>query len=380
MASGRRGPDARAGTGDQVRVRRKLDSLDLPLIGATLALALLGAVAVASATVEGPGTERLWRTQLIWLLISLVGAAVVAAVDYRLWAGTALFLHAGVILLLVLVLVIGHEVGGHRSWLDFGPLRLQPAEIAKWTTCLVLAFLLTRRVGESIGLRQLIEIGLLAGIPAMLIALQPDMGTAVIFVPIFLGALLMGGVRWKVILVVVLVGLLLAPAFWFLLEDYQKERILTVLDPGRDPAGYGYQVRQSKIAIGSGGLAGKGLFQGTQSQLNFLPAQHTDFVLSVLAEELGFLGVLAVLGLFYVVFYRGIVAALSAQDRLGTYICMLVVAWIAGQMAVNVDMAVGRLPTIGVPLPLVSYGGSSLVSTLAGIALILNVRSRRFVN
>jgi rod shape determining protein RodA len=363
-----------------VRVRRKLDSLDLPLIGATLALALLGAVAVASATVEGPGTERLWRTQLIWLLISLVGAAVVAAVDYRLWAGTALFLHAGVILLLVLVLVIGHEVGGHRSWLDFGPLRLQPAEIAKWTTCLVLAFLLTRRVGESIGLRQLIEIGLLAGIPAMLIALQPDMGTAVIFVPIFLGALLMGGVRWKVILVVVLVGLLLAPAFWFLLEDYQKERILTVLDPGRDPAGYGYQVRQSKIAIGSGGLTGKGLFQGTQSQLNFLPAQHTDFVLSVLAEELGFLGVLAVLGLFYVVFYRGIVAALSAQDRLGTYICMLVVAWIAGQMAVNVGMAVGRLPTIGVPLPLVSYGGSSLVSTLAGIALILNVRSRRFVN
>jgi rod shape determining protein RodA len=139
-------------------------------------------------------------------------------------------------------------------------------------------------------------------------------------------------------------------------------------------------VRQSKIAIGSGGLAGKGMFQGTQSQLNFLPAQHTDFVLSVLAEELGFLGVLAVLGLFSVVFHRGIVAALAAQDRLGTYLCMLVVAWIAGQMAVNVGMVLGRLPTIGVPLPLLSYGGSSLISTLAGVALIVNVRSRRFVN
>jgi rod shape determining protein RodA len=363
-----------------VTVRRRLGSLDLPLIGATLALVALGTLAVASATLEGPETQGLWRTQVVWLLVALAGAAVVAVVDYRLWAGIALVLHAGVLLLLVIVLFAGYEVGGHRSWLTLGPVRIQPAEIAKWTTCLVLAFLLARRVGERLGLRQLFEIGTLAGTPIVLIALQPDLGTALIFVPIFLAALLMGGVRWKVLIIVLLVGLLLAPVLWLTLEDYQKERIRTVLDPGRDPAGYGYQVRQSKIAIGSGGLTGKGLFQGTQSQLNFLPAQHTDFILSVLAEELGFLGVLAVLGLFYVVFFRGIVAALSAQDRLGTYTCMLVVAWIAGQMAVNVGMVVGRLPTIGVPLPLMSYGGSSLVTSLAGIALILNVRARRFVN
>jgi rod shape determining protein RodA len=360
--------------------RRRLDSVDLPLLATALALVGLGTLAVASATLEGPGTEGLWRTQMVWLLISLAGAAVVAAVDYRLWAGTALFLHGGVILLLVFVLFFGREVGGNRSWLDFGFVRIQPSEMAKWTTCLVLAFYLTRRVRESLGMRQLVEMGLLTAMPIVLVALQPDMGTALIFVPIFLAALLMGGVRWKVILTVLLVGMLLAPGLWLLLEDYQRERIRTVFDPGRDPAGYGYQVRQSKIAIGSGGLAGKGLFQGTQSQLNFLPAQHTDFVLSVLAEELGFVGVLCVLGLFYLLFYRGIVAALSSQDRLGTYVCMLVVAWIAGQMAVNVGMVVGRLPTIGVPLPLMSYGGSSLVSTLAGIALILNVRSRRFVN
>jgi len=359
---------------------RRLDRLDPPLLGATLALGALGTLAVASATLEGPGTEGLWRTQLLWLSVSLVGAIVVVVVDYRVWAGTALFLHGGAIVLLVAVLFFGREVGGNRSWLDLGAMRIQPSEMAKWTTCLVLAFYLTRRVRESLGLRELLEIGALAGAPVVLIAMQPDMGTALIFVPIFLAALLMGGVRWKVIVGVLLIGVLLAPVLWVNLADYQKERIFTVFDPGRDPAGYGYQVRQSKIAIGSGGLAGKGLFQGTQSQLNFLPAQHTDFIFSVLAEELGFLGVLGVLGLFYCVFSRGFAAALSAQDRLGTYVCMLVVAWIAGQMAVNVGMVLGRLPTIGVPLPLLSYGGSSLVSTLAGIALIVNMGSRRFVN
>ena len=363
-----------------MQVHRRLHSLDFPLLGATLALVLLGALAIASATLEGPGNEGLWRTQLVWVLLALVGATVVAAVDYRLWAATALFLHAGVLVLLCVVLFFGREVGGNRSWLDFGAVRIQPSELAKLTTCLVLAHYLARGVRESLGLRQLAELAVLTGLPVVLIALQPDMGTAVIFVPIFLAALLMGGVRWRAIAIVIVIGLLLAPVMWFTLQDYQKERILTVFDPGRDPAGFGYQVQQSKIAIGSGGLTGKGLFQGTQSQLNFLPAQHTDFVLSVLAEELGFIGVIVVLALFYLLFYRGIVAALSAQDRLGTYISMLVVAWIAGQMAVNVGMVLGRLPTIGVPLPLMSYGGSSLVSTLAGIALIVNVRARRFVN
>lgn len=359
---------------------RRLASLDLPLLGTTLALVAVGAFAIASSTFGGAGTEGLWRAQLIWLAAATLGAAVIVIVDYRVWAGVAPLLHGIVVLLLVAVLFFGREVGGNRSWLVFGPLRLQPSELAKWTTCLVLAVYLTRRVQGSVGIRHLLEMGLIVGIPVALVARQPDMGTAVIFVPILLAALLMGGMRWKVILGLLLIGLLLTPVVWTMLQDYQKERILTVFDPGRDPAGYGYQVRQSRIAIGSGGLTGKGPFQGTQSQLNFLPAQHTDFILSVLAEELGFFGVVSVLTLFYLLFYRGIVAARSAQDRLGTYLCMIVVAWIAGQMAVNVGVVLGQLPTIGVPLPLMSYGGSSLVSTLAGIALILNVRYRRFVN
>lgn len=359
--------------------RRLLDSIDLPTILVTLVLVGVGVFSIASATLQG-GRPGLWRTQLFWLVLALVVAAVVFFVDYRVWAEISLLLHGLVVALLVLVLFVGREVGGNRSWLQLGPVRLQPSELAKWTTCLVLAVYLARRVRGSMGLRQLIEISVLIGLPVALIFMQPDMGTALIFVPILVAALIIGGVRWKVLLAVALLALLLAPVAWTQLKDYQKERILTVLDPGRDPAGYGYQVRQSKIAIGSGGITGKGPFHGTQNRLNFLPAQHTDFILAVFAEELGFLGAAGILGLFYYLCYRGIVAARSAQDRLGTYLSLMVVAWLMGQMAINVGMVLGRLPTIGVPLPFISYGGSALVAALCGVALIVNVRTRRFVN
>jgi len=360
---------------------RLLDSIDLPSIVTTLALAAVGLFSIAAATIrQVDGRSGLWRMQAIWLVVALIAASVVFLVEYRVWAEAALAMHALVIVLLVAVLFFGKEVGGNRSWLELGPMRLQPSELSKWTSCLVLAVYLARRVRGSIGLRQLIEMGVLIGVPVALIALQPDMGTALTFLPIFLVAMLIGGVRWKVIAGILVVGLSLTPVAWYQLKDYQKERILTVLDPSRDPSGYGYQMRQSKIAIGSGGLTGKGPFGGTQSQLNFLPAQHTDFIIAVWAEELGFFGAASVLGLFYYLFYRGIIAARSAQDRLGTYLCILVVAWLAGQLAINVGMVLGRLPTIGVPLPFLSYGGSSLVAAMCGVALIINVRSRRFVN
>jgi rod shape determining protein RodA len=360
--------------------RRLLDSLDLPTIVTTLALVGMGLVAIAAATMEQYERAGLWRTQLVWLGVAIAAATVVVLVDYRLWAELAFALHGVVILLLVAVLIFGKEVGGNRSWLDLGPLRAQPSEFAKWTTCLVLAVYLARRVRGNMGLRQLLEMSALVGLPVGLILLQPDMGTALIFVPLLLTAMLIGGLRWKVLVGLVLVGLLLAPLAWTQLKDYQKARILTVLDPERDPSGVGYQVRQSKIAIGSGGMTGKGLFQGTQSQLNYLPAQHTDFVLSGFSEETGFVGAAVVLGLFYYLLWRGVVAARSAQDRLGTYLSLLVVSWIIGQMAINVGMILGRLPTIGVPLPFLSYGGSALISAVCGVALIVNVRTRRFVN
>jgi len=363
-----------------MHARRLLDNLDLHSILTTLALAGIGVMAIASATVAQPSASGLWRMQLVWLILASIAATVVIAVDYRVWAELSILLHGIVVGLLVLVLFIGKEVGGNRSWLELGPARLQPSELAKWTTCLVLAVYLSRRVRGSMGLRQLIEMTLLVGLPVGLVALQPDMGTALIFVPIFLVGLLIGGVRWKVIVGVLILGLLLTPVAWSQLKGYQKERIRTVLDPSRDPSGFGYQVRQSKIAIGSGELLGKGPFKGTQSRLNFLPAQHTDFVLAVLSEEWGFLGSVSILSLFYYLLYRGIAAARTAQDRLGTYLCLLVVAWLVGQLGINIGMVLGRLPTIGVPLPFLSYGGSALIASMCAVGLIVNVRTRRFVN
>lgn len=360
--------------------RRFLDSLDVPTLVVALVLASVGVVAIASATLGQPNRVGLWHVQLTWLAVSAILAIVIVAVDYHVWAEFSLALHGAVVMLLLLVLFFGKEVAGNRSWLVIGPLSLQPSELAKWTTCLVLAAYLSERVRGSMGFRQIVEMGAIVGLPAALIAAQPDAGTAVTFVPIYFAALLLGGLRWRVIVVVLILVALVAPFGWTHLKEYQKERILNVVHPDRDPSGVGYQTRQSKIAIGSGRLAGKGLFRGTQSHLNFLPAQHTDFVLAVLSEELGFLGAAGVMVLFYTLLYRGILAAKSSQDRLGSYISLLVVAWIAGQVAVNVGMVLGLLPTIGVPLPLMSYGGSALVAVMAGVGLVANVRTRRFVN
>jgi len=360
--------------------RRLLDRLDVPTIAAALALAAVGMTAIASATSQQPGRAGLWKTQLAWLGIASLAAVVVIAVDYHIWAEFSLSLHGVTVALLVAVLLFGKEVGGNRSWLAVGPVTFQPSEFAKWTTCLAIAAFLAKRVHDRIRFVQALQLGAIIGVPMLLIAKQPDFGTALTFVPIALAAVLLGGLRWRVVALAMCLVALLAPVGWRHLKPYQKERILTVVDPGRDPSGIGYQVRQSKIAVGSGRLTGKGLFKGTQTRLNFLPAQHTDFVLAVIAEELGFIGAAGVLALFYYLLYRGLLAARSSQDRLGTYLSLLAVSWLTGQAAINIGMVLGLMPTIGVPLPFLSYGGTALISVMCGIGLIANVRGRRFVN
>ena len=360
--------------------RRLLDRLDIPTIAAALALAAVGMTAIASATAEQPARAGLWKTQLAWLGIAALAAVVVIAVDYHIWAEFSLSLHAVAVALLVGVLLFGKEVGGNRSWLAVGPVTFQPSEFAKWTTCLAIAAFLAKRVHDRIRFFQALQLAAIIGVPMLLIAKQPDFGTALTFVPIALAAVLLGGLRWRVVALALCVVALLAPVGWRHLKPYQKERILTVVDPGRDPSGIGYQVRQSKIAVGSGRLTGKGLFKGTQTRLNFLPAQHTDFVLAVIAEELGFIGAAGVLSLLYYLLYRGLLAARSSQDRLGTYLSLLVVSWLTGQSAINIGMVLGLMPTIGVPLPFLSYGGTALISVMCGVGLIANVRGRRFVN
>ncbi len=345
-------------------------------------LGLISVIAVASATHGDEAT--LWTSaatrQVIYLVVGVVVFILVQRVDYHDWAELwPVFYGAGLLLLAVLPLV-ARPISGARSWLELGPLRLQPSEPMKPVVALAAAAFACGSRGK-LSLSRLLALGVVVGLPMGLIAIQPDMGTALTFIPLFLGVAWLAGIRPRVLLSLAVIAALAAPIAWFVvLEPYQKERILTVFDPGRDPSGTGYQVIQSRIAVGSGGVAGKGLFRGSQSRLNFLPARQTDFILAVLAEEVGWIGVIAVLSLYLALLLRTLRTAAIAQDALGTFLCVGIASIWAGQIFINVGMVTGILPTIGVPLPILSFGGSSLVATFLAFGLVASVRLRRLVN
>jgi rod shape determining protein RodA len=310
-----------------------------------------------------------------------VALAICLAIDYRTLADKSHFIYGGIILLLVYVLFLGVVRGGSRRWIDFGPLNLQPSEFAKATLALVLAkfFAEGRRGGVSRG--DLLIAGAITVVPLVLIARQPDLGTAVTLVPVLIAGAFVAGMPVRIFGILALVGVLIAPVAWrFALQDYQKERISTFLDPSQDAKGAGYQQIQARITVGSGGVWGKGFQKGTQGQLRFLPVAHNDFIFSVLAEEHGFAGVLAALGLYLFVILRALEAAALAKDRLGSFLVLGVLASFTFQVVYNITMSAGLAPVKGLTLPLMSYGGSSMIATLAGFGLILNVRMRRFTN
>ncbi|PYT17295.1 MAG: rod shape-determining protein RodA [Acidobacteria bacterium] len=284
------------------------------------------------------------------------------------------------LLFLALTLVFGRVVNASKSWLGAGGVQFQPSEIAKAATILMLAAYMGRERVRGLGVVHFAAICLIIGLPVLLIMRQPDLGTAVTFAPLFAGVVFIGGIRVRTLLILGLIATLALPMAWGHLKPYQKERVKTFLEPTRDPKGSGYQLIQSLIAVGSGGLLGKGFLAGTQGQLQFLPEQHTDFVFAVLAEERGFIGAMLALGLYFVIIYRCIATARAARDRLGVFLAIGVVCVFAGQALLNIGVVVGLLPTTGVPLPLMSYGGSSLASTLLGMGLVLNVWMRRLVN
>jgi rod shape determining protein RodA len=271
--------------------------------------------------------------------------------------------------------------GGSRRWIDLGPFNLQPSEFAKAAVALVLAkfFGESRRGAMTRG--DLVIAGALTAIPFLIIARQPDLGTAVTLLPVVFFVAYVAGMPMRIIGILALVGLLAAPIAWrFGLQDYQKERISTFLDPSQDAKGAGYQQIQARITVGSGGLWGKGFQEGTQGQLRFLPVAHNDFIFSVLAEEHGFAGVIVTLGLYLFVILRALESARLAKDRLGAYLVLGVLASFTFQVLYNIAMSAGLAPVKGLTLPLMSYGGSSMIATLAGFGLILNVRMRRFTN
>ena len=358
--------------------RRLYYHVDWALLGAILALCAIGLVQIYSAT---GGATRIYYTQIYGIAMGMIALLVALSIDYRSLADKSHLIYGGILILLLYVLFFGAVRGGSRRWIDFGPMNLQPSEFAKATVALVLAKFFGDRQRGAPQRGDLLVAGAITAVPFLVIYRQPDLGTAATLLPVLLAVAYVAGMPMRIFGVLALVGVLAAPIAWkFALQDYQRERISTFLDPSQDAKGAGYQQIQARITTGSGGLKGKGFMQGTQGQLRFLPVAHNDFVFSVLAEEHGFLGVLVALGLYLFVILRSLEAARLSKDRVGAYLVMGVLASFTFQVIYNITMSAGLAPVKGLTLPLMSYGGSSMIATLAGFGLILNVQMRRFTN
>ncbi|MCA1559017.1 MAG: rod shape-determining protein RodA [Acidobacteria bacterium] len=365
--------------------RRLFFHIDWALLVALLMLVGIGVAMIYSTTYVSiggaPHAGPQVRTQMYAIALGLIALLICLSVDYRILAEHSLVLYAGLIGLLIFVLFKGSTQFGAQRWISVGPFNLQPSEFGRVAVALILAMYFgeNRRGARNSG--DLVIGGLFTALPLLLIARQPDLGTAVTLIPVFFGVAYLAGLRLRLLGVIALVAVLLAPVAWqFALKDYQKDRVTTFFNPEKDPRGDGYQQIQARITVGSGGLTGKGFMNGTQGQYKFLPVAHNDFIFSVLSEEWGFVGVLVALGLYLFVILRSLEAARLSKDRLGAYLVGGIIAGFSFQVVYNIAMSAGLAPVKGITLPLMSYGGSSLIAALAAFGLILNVRMRRFTN
>jgi len=349
-------------------------------------VALLGAMGMAnliSATYSETGgwLSPVVQRQLVSLGLGVAALVAAMLIDYRRLERWAPVVYVAGLGLLAATLVLGRMTHGNQSWLVFGPVRLQPSEFAKLGLVVALARWFQRHPpGEIVRLRDLLQPGLITAGPVALIIMARDMGVALLTLLIAATYLPLVRIPLRAWLAVAGTAIAVLAAVWlFVLAPYQKSRILDVLDPGRDPLASGYQANQSRIAIGSGGLLGKGYLEGTQTQLRFLPTQHTDFIFSVLAEEWGLVGAATVLTLYGSLLIWGLVIARGSKDRLGSMLAVGIVGMLFWPAVVNVAMVLGLAPVIGVPLPLFSYGGSAMIASLAALGLLLNVSLRRYM-
>ncbi|MCX6562661.1 MAG: rod shape-determining protein RodA [Candidatus Aminicenantes bacterium] len=359
--------------------RVQLREIDWVLIGLLLVNSVIGILLIYSSSQYQAG--NFYLRQAIWLVISLGALFLVLSIDYKILVGFSPYIYVLFILLLIGLLVFGRVISGAKSWIRLAVFGGQPSELAKVVVLLVLAriFAEFRRTYVSL------EFGLLSGAvvfaPMAVVALQPDLGTAISFLPLLLASLVLAGMNRKMLALLLIITFLAGFAGWnYFLKDYQKQRLTTLMNPGQDPRGSGYHVLQSKIAIGSGGLAGKGFKKGSQSQLRFLPARHTDFIFSVLGEEFGFVGVFFVFLSYFFFLARIFRSVGKSRDRAGMYIVFMTACLLSFQFLINVMMIVGLFPITGVPIPMLSYGGSSLLTTFIAVGLVVNVKMRRFVN
>ena len=353
--------------------------LDWILLGVALVIAVIGVVAIYSTTAHTQLAFQ-YRRQIYWILLGLVAALIVSQLDYHMLLEQTTWLYPLSLFALAALLVVGPRIAHTRRWIPLGVFNLQVSEIVKLVIIMAVAAYLAQKGGRSVTWMDLFKLGILIGLPAVMVAKQPDLGTALTFFPIVAAGLFLAGIRFRHVAVLVVAAALVLPLGWHLLRPYQRDRLITFVRPSEDTQGPGYQVTQTKIAIGSGGFWGKGIGNGSQSRLGFIPVSHADSIFAAFAEEQGFVGTLFILVLYFALLLRLLDGAQRAADRAGTFLLVGLSAVLFFQIAVNIGMMIGLFPIVGIPLPLMSQGGSSVLTIFLGIGLAMSVKVRRFVN
>lgn len=360
--------------------RRLLKNLDFTLIAVVILLILISLVIIGSAThINTPGEDRYWYVQRqgLFAVVNIIMIFVLLHFDYKSLGKYANLLYGFNLVMLLAVMFVGQSALGAQRWIQIGPITLQPSEFSKIIMIISLAHLLEKKKGQLNTYRDIIPVFVFVGIPFLLVMKQPDLGTSLVFLAILFGMIFVAGISMKHLATIIAAGIAFMPIFWHFLKDYQKKRLTVFMDPNIDPLGSGYHIIQSKIAIGSGMLFGKGLFGGTQSQLNFLPENHTDFIFAVIGEELGFVGAVAILLLYLILLYRAVKIAGEARDDFGMLLATGIVSMLTFHVLVNVGMTAGIMPVTGIPLPLMSYGVSALTTNMISLGILLNIYMRR---
>jgi len=360
-------------------MRFRFRDIDWLLLGLAIAIAVIGVVEIYSAT-QHSALQGQYKKQIYWLILSIVVAIVISCIDYHFLLQQTPWLYVVCLLALAELLVAGHAIARTKRWMQFAGLTFQVSEIAKLVIILCVAAYFAEKRNKAVTWGDLIKLGLLAGVPAILVALEPDLGTALTFIAIVSAGILLAGIRWQQVAALFLMGALALPVGWHFLRPYQRDRIMTYVHPAQDTQGTSYQVTQTKIAIGSGGLWGKGIGNGTQSRLGFIPVSQADSIFAAHAEEQGFIGTLFVLLLYFALLLRLLDGAQMAPDRAGAFLLVGLASVLFFQVAINTGMMIGLFPVTGIPLPLMSQGGSSLLFVFLGLGVAMSVRARRFVN
>ncbi len=353
--------------------------VDWFLIIEVIALSVLGYITLKSAVITVQNGDVIVKKQMFFLLLGTIGALFFYFYDYRKLLNFVPVLYALTLLVLLTTLVLGKVIHGSKSWINLGVFMLQPSEPAKLIAILTIGYIAKNTRSNYLTFKTMLKLGFAVGVLLVLILIQPDFGTASVYIVMLVVVLFVLGLDRKVIIILIVFSILGGIFAWnYVFKPYQKNRILTVINPERDPLGSGYQVIQSKIAVGSGRIFGKGFGKGTQSKLKYLPEPHTDFIFAVFSEEFGFMGVAVVLALYMLIILRILNIARVALDKEGMIMAVAVAAVFFYQSVVSIGMVVGLIPTTGIPLPFFSYGGSGTITYLSMIGLVLNIYRKRF--